>query len=439
MKNKAKKDNDHLKSYTNKIVQAKKSISSDFLFTDNRPNVIIQKKLKHIVNNSSQQNRLNIVQKMANKSLSLSDGVIQRRPLNETEIKRVSIIKKNLFQKIIEYHKGKERINQFLDIFPKGLPTDIRYLQNRWETLGPTIEKAIENCDISFAIAKTPGKGGWNTTRFRKLNKYYHDLITSDGGLPLMHATIKTLIKNKPLFDLSERMNRYEDDRLQGAKRRNEEPDIYSGLIDREIKTDAVKDDDSRTVGLKGWVQIEDGGASAISDKDRGKMNHRKGWEAFAAGGAAPEGVNTKTKFMNIYKKEAIIILEFYRAPWKHFYASDAIFSQWLRALGNKKANAYDLPKKFPSVIYQNHIDNAPTIIAINNARGDRNSIEITKDTNEAAFNAISSSPNGKAMVNLLRSYNLINRARGGASYRLLKIATYGKAPKLSLKFEFGK
>ncbi|CAH9053887.1 hypothetical protein PSECIP111951_00914 [Pseudoalteromonas holothuriae] len=437
------------RAVANSVAQKKTDVKQGFGFVDNRADAIAQRKLQEVTNSDTQlKSNLKQSYQFSDKpqvpvtprllhGVAITHKPIQRRPLNELELKEIDSIKDELSSKEEEFNASSKTIREILDILPSGLPTNIKYFQNRWEWLEPIVDEKTRQCKEVIQLAEEEKNGGWNTSRFKRFNGIFRWLIGSDG-FQLVEQTKIGLKRFEPTIKLTARMNNYDNDRkivLKGGRKNK----IDSGVekIDREITTDALKDDESRIVDLQGWVEVSDIGSPDVTQDDRKRMEGKDGWQEFAGGGKVPEGANDKTSFNNIYKKEAIVILEFYRASWKNFYATDAIFSQWLRSLGKHNGTAFDLPDKFPSVIYQNHIDNQPTILSMEYAMGDERKKQLTKG--DDGYATILKSPNGKAMKNLLSSYNEINSARGYDLFQLHTITAYGEKPKLSLKFEFSK
>lgn len=125
-------------------------------------------------------------------------------------------------------------------------------------------------------------------------------------------------------------------------------------------------------------------------------------------------------------------MLENYREKGKGYYASDALFDQWMRVTSS--ATLFDLPESFPKYFYRNHIDNKAARARAEELLGEQQSVWIA--VNSVDWNSLVATDNVKSTMNILGEYNQINRARRLPTFKCLGVLIY-KGP--SMKFTMGR
>lgn len=330
-------------------------------------------------------------------------GVVQRRPLNPEESDELSQLGDTFARLRDEYRASMAFIERILGL-AQPLPLNLRYLGNRLDSsLRPLNSFLDESADIASGDRSKTLK---LLQRLRSRHKWYTE---GRSGQALVKLTLEDVKSQEASFQhvatMEGRRRIYGEDRIAGlsARELRRNPGSISDVQDAQ--TDAIKLDPEQSTGGLGWRQVDDNPPKNPN--------------------SPPE---TSNKFINMFHPSAMIMLENYRDKTKGYFASDALFDQWMRATNS--ATLLNLPESFPKYFYRNHIENPAAREQAERLLGDKTAIWVALGSED--WNALKVTDNVKSTMNILNEYNKINQARRLRIFRCEGVLIY-KGP--SMKF----
>lgn len=308
----------------------------------------------------------------------------------------------------VEYDEYMRAIDKSLAKYDP-LPVNVKYLANRMEsTLRPlgrffadSIAMANGGRVPTAALLQrlrsrhlwyTKNKSGWDLVKKTRedADKRIRELLATHGSR------------------MTSRIELYRQDRLAGLSKKEikSNPSSVSEIAD--ARTDAIRDDPEHSVGTDHWSQVDDNPPANQDSKS-----------------------STVTKFINMYHPSAMLMLENYRDRSKGYFASDAVFDQWMRVAQVETLD--QLPAEFPQYIYRNHIDNALTRKYAETLLGNKEFVWVAVGSKD--WETFKVTDNVKSTLNILGEYNKINARRELPSFKCIGVLIY-KGPSLKFTFE---
>jgi hypothetical protein len=159
-------------------------------------------------------------------------------------------------------------------------------------------------------------------------------------------------------------------------------------------------------------------------------------WRTYLQTGQHTPFLLKKTSFINLFNHDTVVMVDMYRPPWKPYFTSDIFFDQWLRATG-AGANLFDLPKRFPSILYIHNITNLISKSKMKSILDKQESdIAIINCDEPREWAALLKIPHLKCITHILRNYNEINNLRGGNLFNISSIQLYRQREMYHLKLK---